>query len=103
MIIGSGFLSNIQDVKTLKALFEFSYKNKIITEEKNNLNFLTPHASRIGNLLLGNTTNFDCQPLSQSIKKILMLFFLLVLKLLQTLISKIYLKFILVIMVMKVL
>ena len=69
MIIGSGFLSNIQDVKTLKALFEFSYKNKIITEEKNNLNFLTPHASRIGNLLLGNTTNFDCQPLSTINKK----------------------------------
>jgi NADH-quinone oxidoreductase subunit G len=69
MIIGSGFLSNIQDVKTLKALFEFSYKNKIITEEKNNLNFLTPHASRIGNLLLGNTTNTDCQPLSSINKK----------------------------------
>ena len=69
MIIGSGFLSNIQDVKTLKALFEFSYKNKIITEEKNNLNFLTPHASRIGNLLLGNTTNNDCQPLSSINKK----------------------------------
>ena len=69
MIIGSGFLSNIQDVKTLKSLFEFSYKNKIITEEKNNLNFLTPHASRIGNLLLGNTTNFDCQPLSTINKK----------------------------------
>ena len=69
MIIGSGFLSNIQDVKTLKALFEFSYKYKIITEEKNNLNFLTPHASRIGNLLLGNTTNIDCQPLSSINKK----------------------------------
>ena len=69
MIIGSGFLSNIQDVKTLKALFEFSYKNKIITEEQNNLNFLTPHASRIGNLLLGNTTNNDCQPLSSINKK----------------------------------
>ena len=69
MIIGSGFLSNIQDVKTLKALFEFSYKNKIITEENNNLNFLTPHASRIGNLLLGNTTNIDCQPLSSINKK----------------------------------
>ena len=69
MIIGSGFLSNIQDVKTLKSLFEFSYKNKIITEEKNNLNFLTPHSSRIGNLLLGNTTNFDCQPLSTINKK----------------------------------
>ena len=69
MIIGSGFLSNIQDVKTLKALFEFSYKNKIITEEKNNLNFLTPHASRIGNLLLGNTTNIECQPLSSINKK----------------------------------
>ena len=69
MIIGSGFLSKIQDVKTLKALFEFSYKNKIITEEKNNLNFLTPHASRIGNLLLGNTTNIDCQPLSSINKK----------------------------------
>ena len=69
MIIGSGFLSNIQNVKTLKALFEFSYKNKIITEEKNNLNFLTPHASRIGNLLLGNTTNIDCQPLSSINKK----------------------------------
>ena len=69
MIIGSGFLSNIQDVKTLKALFEFAYKSKIITEEKNNLNFLTPHASRIGNLLLGNTTNIDCQPLSSINKK----------------------------------
>ena len=69
MIIGSGFLSNIQDAKTLKALFEFSYKNKIITEEKNNLNFLTPHASRIGNLLLGNTTNIECQPLSSINKK----------------------------------
>ena len=69
MITGSGFLSNIQDVKTLKSLFEFSYKNKIITEEKNNLNFLTPYASRIGNLLLGNTTNVDCQPLSTINKK----------------------------------
>ncbi len=69
MIIGSGFLSHIQDVKTLKALFEFSYKNKIITEEKNNLNFLTPHASRIGNLLLENTTSNDCQPLNSINKK----------------------------------
>ena len=69
MIIGSGFLSNIQDVKTLKALFEFSFKNKIITEKKNNLNFLTPHASRVGNLLLGNTTNIDCQPLDSINKK----------------------------------
>jgi len=69
MIIGSAFLSNIQDVKTLKALFEFSHKYKIITEEKNNLNFLTPHASRVGNLLLGNTTNIDCQPLSSINKK----------------------------------
>ncbi len=62
LIIGSAFLNNIKSKDTIESLFSFSKKNKIIDDQKNNLNFLTPYASRVGQLLLGNTTDKYCNP-----------------------------------------
>ncbi len=64
IIIGSAFLNNIKSKKTIESLFSFSKKNNIINEKNNNLNFLTPYASRVGQLLLGNTTDKNCNPFS---------------------------------------
>ena len=40
LIIGSGFLNQLSSNDTLKSLFSFASKNKIISDDKNNLNFL---------------------------------------------------------------
>ena len=54
---------------TLKSLFSFASKNKIISNDKNNLNFLNPYASRVGQLLLGNTSPDNCEPYTKLKKK----------------------------------
>ena len=64
ILVGSAYLNNIKSKSTLESLFSFAKKNKIIDENKNNLNFLNPYASRVGQLLLGNTTKNYCRPLS---------------------------------------
>ena len=65
IIIGSAFLSKIKNIKTLKSIFSFADKYNIITKDKNNLNFLNPYASRVGQLILGNTTKNLCEPFSK--------------------------------------
>ena len=62
IIIGSAFLNKIKNIKTLKSIFSYADKYKVITKEKNNLNFLNPYASRVGQLIIGNTTNNLCEP-----------------------------------------
>ena len=37
---------------------------KLLQKKKNNLNFLNPYASRVGQLIIGNTTNKLCEPFS---------------------------------------
>ena len=64
IIIGSAFLNKIKNIKTLKSIFSYADKYKVITKEKNNLNFLNPYASRVGQLIIGNTTNKLCEPFS---------------------------------------
>ena len=64
IIIGSAFLNKIKNIKTLKSIFSYADKYKVITKEKNNLNFLNPYASRVGQLIIGNTTNNLCEPFS---------------------------------------
>ena len=65
IIIGSAFLSKIKNIKTLKSIFSFADKYNVITKDKNNLNFLNPYASRVGQLVLGNTTKNLCEPFSK--------------------------------------
>jgi NADH-quinone oxidoreductase subunit G len=65
IIIGSAFLSKIKNIKTLKSIFSFADKHNVITKDKNNLNFLNPYASRVGQLILGNTTKNLCEPFSK--------------------------------------
>ena len=65
IIIGSAFLSKIENIKTLKSIFSFADKYNVITKDKNNLNFLNPYASRVGQLILGNTTKNLCEPFSK--------------------------------------
>ena len=65
IIIGSAFLSKIKNIKTLKSFFSFADKYNVITKDKNNLNFLNPYASRVGQLILGNTTKNLCEPFSK--------------------------------------
>ena len=67
--MGSGFLNQFNSENTLKSLFSFASSNKIITTDKNNLNFLNPYASRVGQLLLDNTTSNNCQPFTKLKKK----------------------------------
>jgi NADH-quinone oxidoreductase subunit G len=62
--VGPAYLNNIKSSDTLESLFSFAKKNKIIDDKKNNLNFLNSHASRVGQLLLGNTSKNNCQPFS---------------------------------------
>ena len=69
LIMGSGFLNQFNSENTLKSLFSFASSNKIITTDKNNLNFLNPYASRVGQLLLDNTTSNNCQPFTKLKKK----------------------------------
>ena len=65
IIIGSAFLNKIKNIKTLKSIFSFADKHNVITKDKNNLNFLNPYASRVGQLILGNTTKNLCEPFSK--------------------------------------
>ena len=65
IILGSAFLSKIKNIKTLKSIFSFADKYNVITKDKNNLNFLNPYASRVGQLILGNTTKNLCEPFSK--------------------------------------
>ena len=65
IIIGSAFLNKIKNIKTLKSIFSFADKHNVITKDKNNLNFLNPYASRVGQLILGNTTKTLCEPFSK--------------------------------------
>ena len=65
IIIGSAFLNKIKNIKTLKSIFTFANKYKVISKDKNNLNFLNPYASRVGQLILGNTTKNLCEPFSK--------------------------------------
>mgnify|MGYP001462232305 FL=1 len=65
IIIGSAFLSKIKNIKTLKSIFSFADKYNVITKDKNNLNFLNPYASRVGQIILGNTTKNLCEPFSK--------------------------------------
>ena len=65
IIIGSAFLNKIKNIKTLKSIFSFADKYNVITKDKNNLNFLNPYASRVGQLILGNTTKNLCEPFSK--------------------------------------
>ncbi len=65
IIIGLAFLSKIKNIKTLKSIFSFADKYNVITKDKNNLNFLNPYASRVGQLILGNTTKNLCEPFSK--------------------------------------
>ena len=65
IIIGSAFLNKIKNIKTLKSIFSFADKYNVITKDKNNLNFLNPYASRVGQLILCNTTKNLCEPFSK--------------------------------------
>ena len=65
IIIGSAFLNKIKNIKTLKSIFSFADKYNVITKDKNNLNFSNPYASRVGQLILGNTTKNLCEPFSK--------------------------------------
>ncbi len=65
IIIGSAFLNKIKNIKTLKSIFSFADKYNVITKDKNNLNFLNPYASRVGQLILGNTSKNLCEPFSK--------------------------------------
>ena len=65
IIIGSAFLSKIKNIKTLKSIFSFADKYNVITKDKNNLNLLSPYASRVSQLILGNTTKNLCEPFSK--------------------------------------
>ena len=62
MIVGSGY-SSYATTDDLRSLFSFAKKNNLINDKKNNLNFLSPYASRVGQLLLGNTQNKEYQPM----------------------------------------
>ena len=63
IIVGSGYSSYATE-EDIKSLFIFSQNNNIIKDGKNNLNFLSPYASRVGQLLLGNTQNKAYQPMN---------------------------------------
>ena len=64
IIVGPAYLNNIKSSHTIESLFSFAKINKVINNKKNNLNFLNSHASRVGQLLLGNTSKKNCQPFS---------------------------------------
>ena len=63
IIVGSAYSSHATP-EDLKSLFVFSKKHNLITESKNNLNFLTPYASRVGQLLMGNTQSQEFEPMN---------------------------------------
>jgi len=63
IIVGSAY-STQATPEDLKSLFVFSKNHNLITESKNNLNFLTPYASRVGQLLIGNTQSQEFEPMN---------------------------------------
>ena len=63
IIIGSGYSSYATE-EDIKSLFTFAKNNNVINDKKNNLSFLSPYASRVGQLLLGNTQNIEFQPMN---------------------------------------
>ena len=63
IIVGSAYSSHATP-EDLKSLFVFSKNHNLITESKNNLNFLTPYASRVGQLLIGNTQRQEFEPMN---------------------------------------
>ena len=63
IIVGSAYSSHATP-EDLKSLFVFSKNYNLITESKNNLNFLTPYASRVGQLLMGNTQSQEFEPMN---------------------------------------
>ena len=63
IIVGSAYSSHATP-EDLKSLFVFSKNHNLITESKNNLNFLTPYASRVGQLLMGNTQSQEFEPMN---------------------------------------
>ena len=63
IIVGSAYSSHATP-EDLKSLFVFSKNHNLITESKNNLNFLTPYASRVGQLLIGNTQSQEFEPMN---------------------------------------
>ena len=62
IIVGSGYSSYATE-EDIKSLFTFAKNNNVINNKKNNLSFLSPYASRVGQLLLGNTQNKESQPM----------------------------------------
>jgi len=65
LIVGAALLTSISKTQTLDSIIKFAHDQKIINEKRNGLNFLTPYASRVGQLLLANTTNQTCQPFNK--------------------------------------
>ena len=63
IIVGSAYSTHATP-EDLKSLFVFSKNHNLITESKNNLNFLTPYASRVGQLLIGNTQSQEFEPMN---------------------------------------
>ena len=63
IIVGSGYSSYATE-EDIKSLFTFAKNNNVINDKKNNLSFLSPYASRVGQLLLGNTQNKESQPMN---------------------------------------
>ncbi|MDA1283855.1 MAG: NADH-quinone oxidoreductase subunit NuoG [Proteobacteria bacterium] len=63
IIVGSAYSTHATP-EDLKSLFVFSKNYNLITESKNNLNFLTPYASRVGQLLIGNTQSQEFEPMN---------------------------------------
>ena len=63
IIVGSGYSSYATE-EDIKSLFTFAKNNNVINNKKNNLSFLSPYASRVGQLLLGNTQNKESQPMN---------------------------------------
>ncbi|MDA9678993.1 NADH-quinone oxidoreductase subunit NuoG [bacterium] len=63
IIIGSGYSSYATE-EDIRSLFTFAKNNNVINDKKNNLSFLSPYASRVGQLLLGNTQNIEFQPMN---------------------------------------
>ena len=63
IIVGSAYSSH-SSPEDIKSLFVFAESHSLITEQKNNLNFLSPYASRVGQLLIGNTQNKESEPMN---------------------------------------
>ena len=65
IVVGSAFLNSIKNINTFTSIVSLSQKFKVITETKNNLNFLNPFSSRVGQLFIGNTSQEYCEPFTK--------------------------------------